>query len=135
LAETRISWPASRTAELQAYTERLQSESIAAAEKATQFLHERVVARAKSVPEWSGLADNIEVWSQDGQLVIGFNDEDFASQAFAIEYGDEVRPPSPLFRTMGPDIRAAEDVIAKHMESKFGYEGRFRAAAGPESGT
>jgi hypothetical protein len=71
------------------------------------------------------MADDIEVWSQDGQLVLGVQDEALVSQAFALEYGDEVRPPSPLFRTFNEDIRAAGQVMDQHMEAKFGYGGRF----------
>ena len=132
MAEARISWPASRTDELVAYTQRLQAESMDAAAKAIAFLHERVVAKAQAAPGWDSLADKIEVWSQDGQLVIGVQDEAFVSQAFALEYGDEVRPPSPLFRTLGPDLREASDVMRSHMQSKYG-PGRFGAANSPQS--
>ena len=118
--ETRIVWPSSVTAELTAYTERLQSEAIAAASSAISFIHERVVARAQMDPDWSPLADAIEVWSQDGQLVIGVQDELFRSQAFALEYGDEVRPPSPLFRTLTAEVRDAGQMMDKHMEIRFG---------------
>lgn len=133
MADLRIEWPASRTAELVAYTERLQTEATKAAESASAFIHERVVARARMDPAWSTVADNIEVWSQDGQLVIGVRDNEMRSQAFALEYGDEVRPPSPLFRTLAQDMRDAGDLMRGHMESKFGYGGRFGATDSTES--
>jgi hypothetical protein len=107
--------PSMLAVELAAYTERLQQESQAAADKAATFLHERVVAKARQDPQWMSLADNIEVWSQDGQLVIGVRDTEFVSQAFALEYGDEVRPPTPLFRTLSEDMREAGDVMTQHM--------------------
>ena len=83
---------------------------MAAATKASAFLHERVVAKARLDPQWAPLADHIEVWSQDGKLVVGVRDQEFGSQAFALEYGDEVRPPTPLFRTLTEDMREASDV-------------------------
>lgn len=118
-------WPSSSTAALYAYTDRLQAEALTAAEQAITYIHERTVARARIDPDWEPLADHIEVWSQDGLLHIGVQDEAFVSQAFALEYGDEVRPPTPLFRTMTADMRNAGDVMDGYMESKFGYGGRF----------
>jgi hypothetical protein len=117
----RIVIPSTWTVQLAAYGQRLQREAEAAATKAGRFLQERVQEKARSSPEWAGLADNIEVWSQDGQLVIGFQDEQFRSQAFGIEYGDEVRPPTPLFRTLTADVREADDVYIEHMRSVYGY--------------
>ncbi len=106
--------------ELDNYVTRLQSEALAAATKATYYLHDTVVQRAMRDPDgWSMLADNIEVWSQDGYLVIGVRNEDMVSQAFALEYGDEVKPPNPLFRTMNPNIREAGQQMRDHMVTVF----------------
>ena len=123
----RIDWPSSSTAALLAYTQRLQDEAVAAGNKAVDFIHERVVAKARLDPDWQPLADHIEVWSQDGKLVIGVQDEAYTSEAFALEYGDETRPPSPLFRSFAQDVRDASSLMDEHMESKFGYSGRFSA--------
>jgi hypothetical protein len=71
------------------------------------------------------LADNIEVWSQDGHLVIGVQDAALVSQAFALEYGDEVTPPSPLLRTLSADVRGAGELMRNEMESQYGYGGRI----------
>ncbi len=117
----RVTIPSTWTVQLAAYGQRLQDEAEVAANKAARFLRERVQQKAAASPEWAGLADNIEVWSQDGQLVVGMQDEQFRSQAFAIEYGDEVRPPTPLFRTLTEDVREANDVYTEHMQSVFGY--------------
>jgi hypothetical protein len=105
-----------------AYAQRLQEETVAAATKASEFLHERVVAKARLDPQWSPLADKIEVWSQDGKLIVGVRDTEFTSEAFALEYGDEVRPPTPLFRTLTEDMRAASELMADHMTTKFGKD-------------
>jgi|SRR6185295_4092226 len=117
-----VVFPSTLTVQLNAYGQRLQEEAQVAADKATSFLHERVVSKARMDPEWSSLADAIEVWSQDGKLVVGVRDEEFRSQAFAIEYGDEVRPPTPLFRTLTQDVRDASAVFDDHMSSVFGPE-------------
>jgi hypothetical protein len=121
----QVEWPSSLTAELIAYTQRLQADAVSASERAVSFIHERTVARARLNPDWAPLADNIEVWSQDGVLVIGVRDEEFVSEAFALEYGDEVRPPSPLFRSLGSEFREAGEVMQEEMEARYGYGGRF----------
>jgi hypothetical protein len=108
------------SAYLQAYVQRLQSEAIAAADEAASYLHEQTVSRARQTPEWDQVADAIEVWSEDGYLVIGVRDREYASQAFTLEYGDEVRPPNPFFRVLDQDIRRAGEVMRTHMESKYG---------------
>jgi hypothetical protein len=118
----QIVFPSTLTVQLDAYGQRLQAEAQVAADKATKFLHERVVEKARMDPGWTSLADHIEVWSEDGQLVVGVRDREFRSEAFALEYGDEVRPPTPLFRTLTEDIRAASDIYDEHMTSVFGPE-------------
>lgn len=96
---------------LQRYAQRAQEEASLAALKAASYLQERVRQRAREDDQWAALADNIEVWSQDGQLVIGIHDQLLSSQAFQLEFGDETTPPSPLFRTMGPDQEAAQGIM------------------------
>jgi len=115
-----VVFPSTLTVQLNAYGQRLQDEAQVAADKATRFLHDRVTSKARMDPEWSSLADSIEVWSQDGRLVVGVRDNEFRSEAFALEYGDEVRPPNPLFRTLTEDIRDASDVFDEHMTAVFG---------------
>lgn len=117
----QIVFPSTLTVQLDAYGRRLQDEAQVAADKAIAFLHDRVTSKARQDPEWTSLADHIEVWSQDGVLVVGVREEEFRSQAFALEYGDEVRPPNPLFRTLTEDMREASDVYDEHMQSALGY--------------
>ena len=111
-------------ADLENYAERLQGEAVAAADSAARYLRERTVARAQEMEGWDRLADNIEVWSEDGRLTVGLTDNMLTSQAFALEFGDEHRPPQPLFRTMGADINNAQRIASEHMTSSFGH-GRF----------
>lgn len=115
-----FTWPSSTTAQIVAHCDRLQREATAAADVGSEYLHERTLARARLNPEWEPLADHIEIWSNDGLLEIGVREEEFVSQAFALEYGDEVRPPQPLFRTMSSDIQHAGRLMREHMEAKFG---------------
>ena len=51
---------------VQTYIDGLVANSVAAAEDAANFFREKVVERAREDEDWSSLADNITVWSQDG---------------------------------------------------------------------
>ena len=73
-----------------------------------------------TTPEWSDLADDITVWSQDGYMFVGVNNQDRVSEAMALEYGDEVRPPSALFRSLSEDVREASKRWQDEMEAQ-GY--------------
>lgn len=110
------------------YAEGLQEETLRAAQDAVEFLHGQVQERANLDPDWSDLADDITVWSEDGKLWIGVNNLEMVSQAFALEYGDEVRPPNALFRTLTGEIQAASRHLDQHMEAA-GFGGKdFRPA-------
>lgn len=111
------------SADIERYARRLVEESQAAREKAAFVLQDRTRQRAAEDEGWAHLADDIHVWSQDGMLVLGVNNQDRVSQAMLLEYGDETRPPSPLFRTAGADVRMAESVAAEHMSQAFGWRG------------
>jgi molybdopterin converting factor small subunit len=102
------------------YIDKLQADSQAAADNAVNFLRDRVVEKAKLTPEWSELADQISVWSQDGKMFVGVNNQDYVSAAMALEYGDEVRPPSALFRSLSEEVQQANQRYRSEMESK-GY--------------
>lgn len=107
-------------ADTQDYARRLHEAAVEAGNKMARYVYDRTLIRAQNDPQWAALADNIEVWSQDGQLVIGLNDTSLASQAFQIEFGDEHTPPSPLFRTMGQDFIQGRALANQHMRAKLG---------------
>ena len=102
-------------ADIQRYVQHLQQSMNEADRIAQEEMHRLTVQRARLAEDWSSMADNIQTWSQDGVLVVGVNNLDFISEAFALEYGDEVTPPSPLFRQAGPDIAAAQDASNEYM--------------------
>jgi len=85
---------------LEKYLQGLYATTEVAASRATTYLQEQVETEARADEQWSEIADQIEVWSQDGYLIIGVQDEAFASRAFDIEYGDGESAPNSLFRTM-----------------------------------
>lgn len=89
------------------YALALHEQAKQAAEQMATYVKDRTVERARRDENWVSLADNIEVWSQDGKYIVGIQDNELASQAFQIEFGDEVTPPSPLFRLMGRDLAEA----------------------------
>lgn len=105
---------------VQRYIDGLMVDAVTAAENATAYLHEQVVARAREDDQWSALADNIEVWSQDGQLVIGVQNPMYASQAMLVEYGDLEAAPNPLFRTLTSATRDAGQHMQDEIDSKYG---------------
>ena len=109
-------------ADLDAYTQRLQQAAIDTSERASMFLQQRLRERASNTPGWDQMADNIEVWSQDGRMVVGMTDSMMASQAFQLEYGDEVTPPSPLFRSMSAEVGATQAMANAEMSTVFGPE-------------
>jgi hypothetical protein len=94
-------------ADIERHAQRLRRQAIEATEQAARRLEVTARERARQIPEWASLADDIRVWSQDGMLVIGMAHNDRVSQAMLLEYGDETRPPSPLFRSLGADMRFA----------------------------
>lgn len=108
------------SADISRYAQRLALEANAAQAKAIAVMERRVQDRARMDDQWASLADDISVWSQDGMLVIGVNNQERVSQAMLLEYGDEVTPPSPLFRTAQSDARAAYAAAGEHMEAAFG---------------
>ena len=108
--------------DIERYAQRMAQESTAATNAAGLFLQDRPQQRARENEHWVHLADDIHVWSQDGNLVIGVNNQERVSQAMLVEYGDEVTPPSPLFRTAAPDVQLAEDLVSEHMTRAFGRQ-------------
>lgn len=96
------------------YMRRMQEEVDNARQVGAETLAERLRERARQIPEWSSLADDIHVWSQDGRLVVGMLHQDMVSQAFAVEYGDETRPPTPLFRNASGDVHEASQAATQY---------------------
>ena len=92
---------------MNAYAQTLQEQVQQTAADIADYVKNQTVKRAQQSEEWAHLADEIEVWSQDGKYVVGIRDNELASQAFQIEFGDETRPPAPLFRLMGRDLADA----------------------------
>ena len=105
---------------VQRYADGLMATSIAAAESAAQVFKDTVVDQARSSPAWEPLADHVQMWSEDGDLVIGFTDPMFASQASVLEYGDEHTPPNPLLRNLDPATRASTEAARRVLEENFG---------------
>jgi hypothetical protein len=105
---------------VQAYIEGLMVNSITAAENATKLFREKVVETARQDEDWTSIADNITLWSQDGHLVIGVHDPLFVSQAALLEYGDAEHAPNPMLRTLTSASRDASSSMRSEMESHYG---------------
>jgi hypothetical protein len=105
---------------LMRYIEGVKSHALQSADEAVEYLHGQVQDRARELPGWSELADDITVWADNGMLWIGVNNQDRVSQAFALEYGDEERPPIPLFRTLAPEFQQTGQMMANAHRARYG---------------
>ena len=111
MAELSREWLTS----LDDYAQGFKEEAYHGAGLATEHLLESVREEARNRPGWDALADNIEVWSEDGDVIIGVHDSAFVSQAFALEFGDETTPPNPLLRTITNHVDEAGEVYSTHL--------------------
>ena len=102
------------------YANGLQQEAQADAEENIRQLHESVVEKARQTPGWERLADHIEVWSQDGQLHVGIRNQEFVSEAWAMEYGDEQHAPNPLFRTLTDQVSLVNENARTAAIARYG---------------
>lgn len=107
-------------ADIERYAQRLENASREATERAAERLQTLARYRARQDERWANLADDIHVWSQDGMLVIGTLNNERVSEVMLLEYGDEVTPPSPLFRSMGSEIRAAQQQVSDEVSAEMG---------------
>ena len=89
---------------LTSYLNNLQNEATSRAENAVNYMRERTQDKARETPGWEALADEITTWSADGVLHIGVSNEEFISQAWVLEYGDEHNRPNPLIRTLTDQV-------------------------------
>jgi hypothetical protein len=104
-------------ADIERYARTVTAEVAEATDMAAGYVQQRLRQRAEEDERWASLSNDIMVWSKDGSLVIGLAHQEFVSQAMALEYGDEVTPPSPLFRTASPDIAKAQAIANEHVVS------------------
>jgi hypothetical protein len=105
---------------LERYIQGLAATSELAASRATTYLEEVTVARARDDADWSEMADQIEVWSADGILMIGIQDDAYVSKAFNLEYGDAVTAPNSLFRTMQGEAEGMSKVMDDTFRQHYG---------------
>ena len=103
---------------LDQYVEGLQQDAEDAAVAAVEFAEQAVISYARSKPNWVGLADGIQTWSEDGKLIIGVQGNERVSQAVALEYGDLEHPPDSVFRTLDPIGREARSVFRDSFASR-----------------
>jgi hypothetical protein len=105
---------------LEQYMEGLYSTSQQAASRAATYLQEQTVSQARADQDWSEVADQIEIWSRDGLLWVGIEDEAWTTRAFGIEYGDEQNPPNSLFRTMQGTAEGMSKIMDDTFRSNYG---------------
>lgn len=104
---------------LDRYVEGLQADVLDSVVETQEFVRSAVISSAKQRPAWVNMADNISVWSDDNRrLVIGVNDDEFVSQAVAVEYGDLTNPPDSLFRSLDGIANQARDRLRENLASR-----------------
>jgi hypothetical protein len=104
---------------IERYAEGLMADSIRAAQQASKVFRESVVEQARQAG-WSEVADNIQLWSEDGHLVIGVQDPMFASQASVLEYGDSEHDPRPALRVLTSATRDANAAMREELGKTYG---------------
>jgi hypothetical protein len=100
------------------YVHGLQQDVMEAADAAVNSFHENFVDYAKSKPNWVGLADELQVWSEDGRLVVGLQGNEMVSQAEYLEYGDVDNAPDSLFRTANGVSMAAKKTLVSELAAR-----------------
>lgn len=105
---------------LDRYVDGLAEDTQEAAAVGISYLTEKVVDTAREHPEWVNLADNITTWSQDGRFAIGVEHKALSSEAFALEYGDDNRPPTPLFRKLSALVPEVQDRMQRELMARRG---------------
>jgi hypothetical protein len=103
---------------LDSYVEGLMEDTMEVANSTTEFARDAIISYAKTKPNWVGLADGIQRWSEDGQVIIGVQGREMVSQAMALEYGDIEHPPDSLFRTLDQVGVQARDHFAQEMMAR-----------------
>jgi hypothetical protein len=105
---------------LYAYAADANEAAQVASQVGLQVLKEGIQREASHQERWADLADEVQVFSQDGRLVVGIPGGQFASEAQTREYGDAEHPPAPLFRmsqNLQDEARAAAN---KYMNDVLG---------------
>lgn len=102
-------------AALDQYVHAVTEAAHVAVSESSQALHQHVQDRARQSPAWSGMADDIEMWDQGGEIQVGIRKAELINRAKQAEYGDLDNAPNPLLRKMGPSTRHA----ARRMDSVF----------------
>lgn len=90
-----------------------------AAQIGMETLQKELRIQARNHPRWHQAQDHIQVWAEDGHLVVGVAPE-LQSEAMSAEYGDADHPPVPLLRNHPAAERAAVEAMNAHIESIFG---------------
>lgn len=105
---------------LSRYLNDLQDEAVQRAESAVQMLQDKAREKARHTPGWDALADEINVWSADGLLHIGVSNEEFLSQAWVLEYGDQHHAPNPLLRTLRDEVDQVNEHAVTAASVRYG---------------
>jgi hypothetical protein len=62
------------------------------------------------------------MWSEDGMLHIGVSNEQYTSEAWVLEYGDEHNAPNPLFRTLSEQVAQTNEFAQTAVSARYSEE-------------
>jgi hypothetical protein len=110
---------------LSRYLDDVEDNAYESAEDNVAFLQQQVVDKAANTPGWEQLANEIEVWSQDGQLWVGIRNKAYVSEAWLLEYGNEENAPNVLFRALGEQVGQTNEFATTSAIARYGA-GRFK---------
>ena len=85
-----------------------------------QSLYEGVSERMEQYPQWDGLIDHLDSWSDDGRFWIGIRTPQFVSEAFIAEYGTGEYPPEPVLRDISGPVRKAQTEASDALRDRLG---------------
>lgn len=87
--------------------------------EALQDVSEEYAAAIRANSSWPAeLADELEIWIEDGEVVLGFRDE-AAAAAFDAEMGAGFESPAPVLRS-GVRDRRVESRLSEILSERFG---------------
>jgi hypothetical protein len=68
---------------------------------------------------WTDIGPFLDSWVEDGTLMVGVRSPDMVSEAWNAEFGQEGKPPTPIFRTAMGASRMASDVLTATLTDYF----------------
>ena len=104
-----------------AYTQAVADAVHTAADRASAHVQESLAREAQASTRWADIAQDIQVYANDGRYWVGVQSPGAVSEAMSAEYGDATHPPVPLIRAGEVRYnREAADIMEEHLQPVLG---------------